>query len=192
MGDVVSSEIKTVYEPGFGSMGELKEQVMIENPVGIYGLKEESKVQFRESFQAKALKGVEPDKLIIFAEPLKDDLMRKQALIALKYSSMELSKTGEVKMANLTASVDGDNVSMVYYPKVGIIDVIGEYNIVSNESDVKVPGAALLVYRGQGVSESDYHEALPKLISKANETLQVMNADFRIPQFPPEDKIKKI
>ncbi len=75
------SEIELVYEPGFGSTGSLKENIMVENPIGVYSFNEKTQSQVQKIVANQGINGNPVEALGIV--DLKKQKLTKQVHAAL-------------------------------------------------------------------------------------------------------------
>lgn len=181
------TKIELVYEPGFGSMGSAKENTLVESPIGLYRLSEKKKADYQKMLDNSRVDGT-PRDVIFF---VKDKTYFPQALVALIYSAKDLSTNPNFPTINKRKDTP-DGYSITNHSALGAYNPSDGYTQSNKEAGVDLPLDNLILYQTTGVSNEDYVKGRRMLIDKANETLQIFEAKFRIPQFPPDDKLREI
>jgi len=183
----IGTRIETTYEPGWGSTGPttLEDAVMIDQPVGIYGIKEDRAREYQEALN-KETGGDIPRDLILFAESEATSTRYGQAEVALKYANRILmDQESFPKVAGL---IKGTSLSPV---TIGMLPE-DQFHYTSPETHTKIGLGSILFAIKEGASDADYVIARSMVVNEANKTLQLFKADFRIPQFPTDKELPKI
>lgn len=93
-----SGDIELVYEPGFGSMGGLHENIMVENPTQVFALKPETKNQIQKIIEGHGFSG-EVVELLTVVEPGSQERSAEKMVVALESAIMRLGITRTIPLA---------------------------------------------------------------------------------------------
>ncbi len=174
------SEIELVYEPGFGSTGSLKENIMVENPIGVYSFNEKTQSQVQKIVANQGINGNPVEALGIV--DLKKQKLTKQVHAALNSA-----------MGALIGQPDYPKTSLPQLIQISPVAITAlEGSIIETETGIKLDQDFLVFCRTKGATVPDYIRARNMLIDKANETLQVFEVKDLIPSFPPLEEMQKI
>ena len=189
MGD--SPNIESVYEPGWGETGPQRpeDQVMIENSISAYRLSEENAKGYQATIDGFGVEAEARDILLFNGRD--NELKQNRSLMAVNAAMTALMHNSDYPKVREVRSAGQGYVTSDRSP-VGVFASNDKYTHTNRESGIELPLENLVFYQVKGSSELEYKSARKQLIDNANVVLQIFSTDFRLPQFPLDDKLKKI
>lgn len=185
------TRIESVYEPGFGETGPQKSEdlVMVENPISVYAIKDERSERYQKAINNIGLFDYKSKDMILLAES--GDAKQQQGVIALRSAIKELISEQNYPRVMTRKDFDGGYSTSEVSP-IEVVTFTDEFTHTNSESGIKIPATNIVFVKRNEASDIEYTRGRTMIINKANEALQLFNTDFRIPQFPSDDKLKKI
>jgi hypothetical protein len=187
------TSIQSVYEPGWGETGptKIEDAVMIESPIGVYRLSEKRAANYQKALDKSEHRGKPKDIMFFTESDANGEERLEQAGIALQYAKDKLLDNDTFPSVQRKEEFPGGHYYIQESP-VGAVPMSTEFTHTNRQSGVRIPVQNLVFYQSDLATEEQYTKGRRMLIDKANEVLQKFKADFRIPQFPPNDKLKEI
>lgn len=186
-----STRIESIYEPGFGPTGPQKPEdlIMVENNISVYGVKKERAEKYQDALKRGGWGDYESKDIILFAG--QGDSNQKQTLIAMN-SVINSSMVDPLFPKVMTRRDFDGGYSTSEVSPIQAVDLSEGFSHTNTESGIKIPLTNVVLLKRREASDDDYDKARSMIIQKTNIALQIFNTDFRIPQFPNDDKLKRI
>lgn len=184
------TDIQSVYEPGFGSMGKPEENVLIEKPVGVYGLKDKTVENYQKLLNDAGIES-SPKGLLLFAEIDKEQ-RSAQAFSAIDHAISQSMRLANFPKVQRRKEMGGMNYQISEMSPFNLVTLTGGFTHTNSEAGAKIPLHNILLCKTDGATDAEYNRAAKMIFEEANKTLQIFGADFRIPQFSSSDDLSKI